>query len=106
MSTSTEDEIVEIGIDREGKLYVRPKNENKTFPYIWRAGLEINWDPARGVIYGAKPRNLELRLPYTGWFRHILMAAEGECGVRLSFTAQTKWTDIPDALRSELERAL
>jgi hypothetical protein len=102
MSALIEDEIVEIGIDSEERLYVRPRNE--TFEYIWRAAMEINWDPVRGVLYGSKPRPPEhLGLSYAGWFRQVLMAAEGECGVRLKLTAQTVWSGVPDALRSEIE---
>ena len=105
MSDLVDDEIAEIGIDSQERLYVRPKNANDNVPYIWRAGMEVNWDPVRGVLYGSKPRPLEhLGLPYPGWFRQILVAAEGECGVRLKLTTQTMWADIPDALRAEIER--
>jgi len=106
MSTLIEDEILEVGIDQGGKLYVRPRNETfDAFSYVWRAGMEVNWDPVRGVLYGSKPRAPEhLGLSYPGWFRQILAAAEGECGVRLRLTAQTTWSDIPDALRSEIEK--
>jgi integron cassette Hfx-like protein len=106
MSTLIEDEIVEVGIDQGGKLYVRPRNETfEALPYVWRAGMEVNWDPVRRVLYGSKPRAPEhLGLSYAGWFRQILTAAEGECGVRLRLTPQTTWSGIPDALRSEIER--
>lgn len=104
MSALIEDEIVEVGIDQDRKLYVRPRNTFDAFAYIWRAGMKVNWDPARAVLYGSKPRPPEhLGLSYPGWFRQILAAAEGECGVRLRLGAQATWTDIPDDLRSEIE---
>jgi hypothetical protein len=92
-----EDQIVEVGIDQDGKLYVRPKG--RTFPYIYRAGMQVGWDPVRGVLFA--PRAGEWS--YLDWFRQILAATAGEYGVRLKIGAATTWCDVPDFLRSQIE---
>jgi len=42
-SLMVEDEIAEVGIDHDGRLYVRPTGHS--FPYIYRAAKEVSWDP-------------------------------------------------------------
>ena len=89
--------IAEVGIDQGGKLYVRPSGH--AFPYIYRAAMEVGWDPSRGVLFAPKPREW----PYLDWFRQIVAAAASEYGVRLRIDATTVWTDIPDPLRTQIE---
>jgi Integron Cassette Protein Hfx_Cass5 len=93
----TIDEIVEVRIDGGGKLLVRP--QVGTFPYIYRAAMEVGWDPDNRTLFGPKPREWS----YLRWFQQIVATVEGEYGVRLVITPQTTWTNIPDALRAEIE---
>ena len=92
-----EDEIVEVGIDEDGKLYVRPANQN--FPYIYRAAMGVEWDPVRGILFAPKPRGWS----HLDWFRQILAAVADEYGVRLRVGAATAWSNIPELLRMQIE---
>jgi hypothetical protein len=91
------DEIVEVRIDADGKLLVRP--QVRTFPYIYRAAMQVGWDPDNRTLFSPKPREWS----YLQWFRQIVAAASDEYGVRLVITPQTAWSDVPDALRAEIE---
>jgi hypothetical protein len=94
----TEEHIDEIGIDEDGRLYVRPRQ--RTFPFIWRAAMGIEWDPSRSALLGPKPPN---DWSYLQWFTQIVDAASGEYGVRLKISTGTVWTNVPDAIRHEIE---
>jgi Integron Cassette Protein Hfx_Cass5 len=93
-----EDQIVEVGIDQDGKLYVRPGEQ--TFSYIYRAAMGVGWDSLRRALFAPKAREWS----YLDWFRQILAAAADEYGVRLRIGAATTWSDVPDLLRSQIER--
>ncbi|MFD1218131.1 hypothetical protein [Microbulbifer celer] len=41
-----EDKIKEIGIDGEGRLYLKPAVE--TFPMIYREAMEVHWSSEHG----------------------------------------------------------
>ncbi len=92
-----EDEIVEVGIDPYGKLYVRPAYQS--FPYIYRAAMEVGWDPVRGALFSPEPRQWS----QLDWFRQILAAIADEYGVRLRIGAATAWTNVPELLRMQIE---
>ena len=93
------DGIAEIGITREGGLYIRPCTT--AFDEIFRAAMEVNWDPAERRLYGAKPREWS----YGRWFQQIVAAAAQEYGVRLDITTDTRWANVPDEIRAEIEAA-
>jgi hypothetical protein len=76
-----EDEIIEVGIDQDGKLYVRPTSQR--FPYIYRAAMEVGWDPVRGALFSPKPQEWS----HLDWFRQILAAIADEYGVCLRICA-------------------
>jgi hypothetical protein len=93
----TIDKIAEVRIDGDGKLSVRP--QVCVFPYIYRAAMEVQWDPDNRTLFSPKPSEWS----YLHWFRQIVAAAADEYGVRLVITPQTTWSDVPDALRTEIE---
>jgi hypothetical protein len=93
----TVDEIVEVRIDDGGRLLVRP--QVGTFPHIYRAAMEVRWDPDNRTLFSPKPREWS----YLRWFQQIVAAAAGEYGVHLVITRDTTWTNVPDALRVEME---
>jgi hypothetical protein len=97
MQSPKEDEIAEIGIDQAGRLYVQPAKQ--TFPYVYRAAMEVHWDQARGVLFSPKPREWS----YRQWFRQILDAVTDEYGVHLRIGVGTTWTNVPDLLRTQIE---
>lgn len=92
----TTDEIVEVSIDGGGRLLVRPQG---TFPFIYRAAMEVGWDPDSCMLFSPKPREWS----YLRWFQQIAAAVADEYRVRLVITPQTRWTNVPDALRAEIE---
>jgi hypothetical protein len=92
-----EDEIVEVGIGQDGGLYVRPTNQS--FPYVYRAAMEVGWDPVRGALFSPKPRESS----YLDWFRQILAAVADEYRVCLKLCAATAWSNVPEALRKQIE---
>lgn len=94
----TRDEITDVEIDGEGRLHIRPLKED--LPHIWRAAMEVHWDPASRTLYGPKPREWT----YPMWFRQIVAAAADEYGVKLSLSATTRWSNVPSDLRNEIER--
>jgi hypothetical protein len=91
-----DDAIDQVEIRADGRLFVKPATQN--FSLIYRAALEVGWDPASRSLFGPKPREWT----YPMWFGQILAAAETEYGVRLSLTSQTSWMNIPDQLRAEI----
>ena len=93
----TEDQIVELGIDGDERLFLRPRAG--TFSHIYRAAMQVEWDPVRLVLQSPKPREWS----YLDWFRQIIAAAASEYSVRLKSTPATIWTNVPEVLRAEIE---
>lgn len=92
----TEDEIVSVEIDRDGKLCVKPAASD--FDLIYRAGMEVGWDPARKCLFAPSPREW----PYPMWFRRIVAAVSDEYRVRLMLTKRTAWVNVPDEIRTAM----
>lgn len=67
--------IAEVGVDEEGRPYVRPSA--MSFDYIYRAAMEVHWDAVEGRLFSPKPREWT----YTQWFAQIVAAAADEYGV-------------------------
>lgn len=90
------DLIVEVGIDRKERLYVKPKN--KSYPMIYREAVEVHWDQEGRFLYSSKPREWS----YFDWFTHILSVADPFAD-SLMISEETKWKEIPEKLRSKIE---
>lgn len=89
------DEIIEIGIDKEDRLYLNPKL--KKFPYIYREAAEVHWDSEHNYLYSPKPREWS----YLDWYKHIVdVAASQAC--KLFITDNTQWINIPDDLKTKI----
>ncbi|WP_390902358.1 hypothetical protein [Sphingomonas bisphenolicum] len=50
------EEIEEVGIDAEGRIYVRPAQTN--FNRIYRAAMEVHWDESQRRLYSPVPCKL------------------------------------------------
>lgn len=92
-----QDSIAEVGIDEEGRLYVRPASTS--FDHIYRAAMEVNWDASTRRLFGPQPREWS----YLNWFKQIISAAADEYGVALRLSPDTGWTAVPPTLRAEIE---
>lgn len=90
------DEIIEVGIDKNERLFIRPKNER--FTLIYRTATEVHWDEKESFLYSPKPREWS----YYDWFRHIIDVADKECNSKLILTHRTIWTNIEDELKKQI----
>jgi hypothetical protein len=77
------EEIGEVGIDVEERLYVKPVSRD--FSHIYRAGMDVSWSPGGKFLYSPKPREW----PYLKWYGQILGATKDEYGVSLVITENT-----------------
>ncbi|WP_155942749.1 hypothetical protein [Pseudoxanthomonas suwonensis] len=89
------DTIVQVEIDGEGRLHVVPSAHS--LPFIYREGMEVQWDPVKGSLYSPKPREW----PYSRWFQQVLAAASSQgCDLRLA--SDTRWVNIAPGIKAEL----
>lgn len=91
------DIITEIAIDDSGQLTVRPLKQN--YKYIYRSALEVHWDSKQECLYSPKPREWS----YLDWYKQIVSAVMSEYEYKLVITQETKWTNITDTLKQEIE---
>ena len=77
------DKILEVGIDDNERLIVKPEKER--FTLIYRTATEVQWDNNGQYLYSPKPREWT----YVDWFRHIIEVIETECKCKLSLTNET-----------------
>ena len=91
----TIDNVVAIGIDSAGSLWLRPSNAS--FPLIYREAMQVHWDEKRKCLYSPTPREW----PYVMWFKQIVDAAR-EQGTELQLTGVTVWTGIDTALQQDI----
>lgn len=89
-------EVIEVGIDKNERLFIRPKNERFTF--IYRTATEVHWDEKELFLYSPKPREWS----YCDWFRHIIDVADKECNCKLVLTHRTIWTNIENELKKQI----
>lgn len=94
---SAQDTIVEVGIDEEGRLYVRPST--LSFDLIYRAGMEVKWDGEKHRLFGSKPRDWT----YADWFKQINVATTNEYDTVLCLTTETEWSNVPASVRAEID---
>jgi hypothetical protein len=90
----------EVAIDTAGRLIVRPRlTEPADFAFIYRAAMEVGWDPAtRSLTTPAKREWSAAR-----WFKQIAGALQSEYGQRLSVNSNTRWHNVPVDIRAEIE---
>jgi hypothetical protein len=92
--------IAEVCVSEGGELLVFPcPNEAPDFSWIYRAALEVSWDPNRGALVTPPP----VTGTYPERFGFVVGAARSEYGVSLRLTSATRWTDVPEAVRAEIE---
>lgn len=90
------DEIIEVGIDKNERLFIRPKNER--FTLIYRTATEVHWDEKESFLYSPKPREWS----YYDWFSHIINVTDKECNSKLVLTHRTIWTNIGNDLKKQI----
>lgn len=94
----TTDNILEIGIDKDERLYIKPERER--FTLIWRSATEVHWDMEGKFLYSPKPREWS----YLDWYNHIIaVVKDGSC--MLTITENTVWVNIDEGLKRAIEQA-
>jgi hypothetical protein len=93
-----QDAIKEIGIDVEGRLYIKP--QNRKFPFIYLEAMEVHWDRHNECLFTPPPPRGNSASP-TWWFRQIIAAAK-EQNCKLHIESGTAWHNISDQLKIEI----
>ncbi|WP_156891688.1 hypothetical protein [Nevskia ramosa] len=91
----SEDVIREVGIDNEGRLYVRPSQQR--FPYIYREAMEVSWHESSGTLSAPVPREWS----HARWFQQIHTAAKQQ-GCFLTLSPGTEWHSVPESTHQEI----
>jgi hypothetical protein len=87
----TAQNISKIEIDGLGRLIVYPKLfEGQDYAFIYRAAMEVNWDPKSRCLVTPVPREWSP----AQWFAHLCRAMKSEYGVRLVVSDDTKWENL------------
>jgi hypothetical protein len=94
-----EEEIVEVGLDADQRVHVRP--EKTKFEYIYRSAMGVHWNASLDRLSHSSSGDWT----QSRWFRQIITAVAAEYCVRLRLTSQTEWTDIVPCVRSAMEAA-
>ena len=89
------DPITQIGIDTQGRLFIKPAS--LTYPMIYREANGVQWNPQENQLFSDKPREWS----YLDWFKQIINTADPE-GIDLEITNQTEWINIPEQLHLEM----
>jgi hypothetical protein len=89
------DEIIEIGIDSDERLYLVPSS--KEFPFIYREAKEVSWHPEQKCLYSPKPKEWS----YVHWYTQILNAVK-EQSCNLSISKNVKWVAVPESIKLEI----
>jgi len=90
------DKILEIGIDSQERLYIKPKSAR--FDLIYRTATEVHWDASGLFLFSPKPREWA----YLDWYKHIADVVNNECGYRLILCDETTWANIPEKLKRQI----
>ena len=92
----TQENILEISIDKSGRLCIKPETEK--FTLIYRSATEVHWDNNEYFLYSPKPREWT----YLDWYKHIISTILTEFNCKLTITTNTKWTSIPEDLQENI----
>ena len=93
------DNIIEIGIDDQIGIYVKP--ETAKFAHIWRSASGVQWDDKKNILCTTNQSGWT----HLQWYKQIVGAVLDEYGYELSLTDKTIWTDIPDDLKRSIIEA-
>ena len=92
-------EIRKIEILSSKKLIIQPQPDLKNFfPYIYRAGAEVEWNATLECFSSPVPREWS----YFDWFRHIVGIVLDELEIKLIITERTEWINMENSLRLEI----
>jgi hypothetical protein len=88
--------IAKIGINKSQELFITPVN--RAFPFIYRTGIDVNWDEKEKYLFSKKPSEWK----YMDLYKQILNAVTQEYGIKLAISSYTKWENIDTNLKEEI----
>ena len=89
--------IEKIILNKEGVLFVKPKNYS--FDMIYRSAMGVHWDKNESLLYHNLPKDWNnLR-----WYRQIISAVKGEYGVTLKVDSKTVYENIDEKVKTAIE---
>jgi hypothetical protein len=94
------DDIEMVGVDANGSLWIKPATS--TFPFIYRAAMEVHWDEKRRCLYAPAPRDWS----YLRWFGQIVDAVRSEYHTELRIAPTTSWDNVDRNLQLEISKLL
>jgi hypothetical protein len=93
--------IEEVSIDSLGRLVVRPQcSFDADYAFVYRAGMGVDWNGNSRSLVSRPPE----KWSYADWFDQIRAAVLGEYRHDLVLDSETRWSNVTDSVRSEIER--
>ena len=92
--------VDEVKMDAAVGIVVRPRiAPGEGYEFIYRMASGVRWNPERRAFVVFEPKEMSA----AWWFRQIVTAVQSEYGHRLELRQETRWTDIPQEVRLEME---
>ena len=94
------EQIKEVGIDAEGKLFIKPLTQE--YPFIYRAAMGVYWDDKNHYLYSpilSESKDFD-------WFQQMLDAVRSEYQHRLLLTESTTWVNVPDDVKNKISATI
>lgn len=92
----TTDNIIAVGIDKEGRLFIKP--QTKRFTLVWRSATEVHWNDKEAYLYSPKPREWS----YFDWYKHMVEVIAKNYNCKLLIVNDADWLNVPDELKSQI----
>lgn len=93
-------DVAEVAVDGSGRVVVTPTpSALSDFRFIYRAAMEVTWVPEAKALVGGPPREWSK----LQWFKQIVSAVLSEYGMKLVLTPSTRWANVHDQDKSEIE---
>jgi hypothetical protein len=90
------EEIIEIGIDENIGIYIKPKVT--AFPLIYRTASGVHWDDNKNILYSTN----QSEWPHLTWYKQIIGIVRTELSIELCITSNTKWLNISEDLKARI----
>jgi len=93
-----QEEITQIGIDAENRLFVKPPK--KIFSMVDRLAKGINWDNKEKVLYSSTIREWS----NYKWYLYILNTIYQECNIELIPTKKTEYINLDRKAKNQIQQ--
>jgi hypothetical protein len=93
------DNIVEIGVDYNLGIYIKP--EKATFSLIYRSASGVHWDDRKNILCTTNQSGWT----HLQWYKQIIGVVRDEYNYELLLTDKTIWINISNDLKKEIIEA-